>query len=162
MNIDSGVNIVVRGQDPVNVKSSKTKTSNSQNNKKGIRLWDKSKKRPSTLTFILLIALTMVFFIGIYVDYIIDTHEIMIEIEYEGAYEAEIEIEGNYDYFEDHGDNEYTYRIQEGETIYVWIHRTSSFSEPLTVSIYDDGVRVAQRTSTEPWGTVNLMHVIGE
>jgi hypothetical protein len=123
--------------------------------------WNSKAKKPTMLTFILLIAISLSLFIFGIVDTFSSIHEIRIEIDISDDFTGSIEFQGTYDNIDDEMGNEFTYEIREGITLDVYVYKFGS-TETLTVRIYDDGDLVREETARDKWSSVELEYTVGE
>jgi hypothetical protein len=136
---------------PVNKKGTKTKSF----------FWNSEAKKPTMLTFILIIAIALSLFIwGIFGSFS-SIHVIRVEIEFSDDFVGEIEFQNTYEDINDNMGKEYTYEIREGNEIRVYVYKYDS-SETLTVKIYDNGELVREESAQERWSSVSLVYTVGE
>lgn len=136
---------------------------NNEDPQKSIFIWNSEKKRPGVYIFILLIMITIaILTVGI-IDLINMTHEIKVVVEFDGKYQGEIRYDTEFESINGGtGYREFSFKVQEGKSLEVYIYRPSSNRDLLKVSIYNNGDLVMQETSTQPWSTINLEYTVGE
>jgi hypothetical protein len=135
-------------------------TKKSENTAKQSFVWDSEKKRPSKLTFLVLITLTVIILITGVLSVIALYHEIKVVIDCHGDYRGNIEYSDVHISFDRSSKpKEFSFRIREDITIHVSIDRY--FSSALTIEIYDNGNIATERTYNDRQGPVLLEYTVG-
>jgi hypothetical protein len=124
-------------------------------------LWNKKTKRPTKMTFLLLILLTLMLFIWGIVNTFSSLHEIKVEINYYESYTGYIEFQGRTESIDDSMGNELTYQVREGYEIMVYVRKTHSSYGTLTVKIYDNGELVVEKSTTQG-SSMATKYTVGE
>jgi hypothetical protein len=124
-------------------------------------VWNSEKKRPSSPFIVLLIVVTISFLVLAVLDSFASIHEIKIVFNCDQDYNGEIQIEDDY-YSINTGDGlrEFTYQALEGKTIEIYVIKLSTSASPLTVSLYDNGELVDQRSETRGFQIISLDYTV--
>jgi hypothetical protein len=123
--------------------------------------WDSGKNRPSRLAFVTIIIVVLCISLLGMVRFIAVTHEIRVEIDYEGGWEAGFRIN---DMRQDEigtGTRAFTFSMQEGQDISVWVRKTDDGPDRLTVSLFDNDELINERGAAAGY-TISLYYTVGE
>jgi hypothetical protein len=124
--------------------------------------WDKNAKRPTKLTFVLIITMTSLILVWGIFDLIAGTHEIKVVIDYPGEYEVQIIMGPSSELIQGFGHSEYIYRLGEDALITVNVFRIDWDEGTMTASIYDDGELVRERNTTQSRSSIFMEYTVGE
>jgi hypothetical protein len=137
--------------------------------KSGI-IWDPDKKRPSNLTIIFMIALTIIFLVSGLISAFASFHDIEIRISSDGEISGNINFDYNYHSISrGSGDRVFSYNIRIGTKVTMYIYRSSSgFGNPsitapsVFIKIFDNGILVQERSFMISSNRIELEHTVGD
>lgn len=160
--MDFGAKFMVRSpysREGTNQMSNKTKK---KDNQKQSLFWEAEKKRPSKFLFITLIAVTIIILLYGVVDNIMSFHEIKIVIDCDEDYRGNIRFSGSFESFDrDSGLREFSFEIREGIAVKIYVYKYDSDMDFMTISVYDNGKLVLQRTPHENERMINMEFKVG-
>lgn len=148
----------MESNDPYNendpVKSGETKTKSF--------FWNEKAKKPTKITFLILISFTLIFLTWGIVYTVSSNHEIKLEIDYSDDYTGYIEFYGTIEPIVGNTGNEFTFQIREGNEMRVYVRKMHYSTETLTIKIYDDDELVREEYITDTYGSINFEYLVGE
>ena len=119
-------------------------------------IWVTEQGKPTLLFISIVIIIAIILAIWGISKIIGSEHEITVVVDCDDSWQAEIHVHDLPEYTSGTGPREITFIMRKGEIIEVYIQKISGSSNPLTVTIYDNGEKVREDSTVDAFGIVWL------